>query len=189
MNLLMAQALKQFQEVNGILPTKIFFYRDGVSEGQLQSLIDYEVDPLKEYLDAQYQNAGANLRFTYLVVNKKINTKIFLRTDRGFENPPSGTVVDNTITLPERYDFFLVSQNTRQGTVNPTAYNVLLDSVCLPPQKLQIFTYKLCQMYYNWNGSVRVPAPCQYAKKLAILCAKHLGRAPSGSFNNKLYFL
>jgi hypothetical protein len=30
-------------------------------------------------------------------------------------------------TLPERYDFFLVSQSVRQGTVNPTSYNVIHD--------------------------------------------------------------
>ena len=52
-------------------------------------------------------------------------------------NPPSGTVVDSDVTLPERfvlcsfalfifvdillrYDFFLVSQSVNQGTVNPT---------------------------------------------------------------------
>ena len=34
----------------------------------------------------------------------------------------SGTVVDDVVTLPERYDFFLVSQSVRQGTVNPTSY-------------------------------------------------------------------
>jgi len=43
-------------------------------------------------------------------------------------NPPSGTVVDDVVTLPERYDFFLVSQSVRQGTVNPTSYNVIKDT-------------------------------------------------------------
>ena len=27
-----------------------------------------------------------------------------------------------------RYDFFLVSQSVRQGTVNPTSYNVIKDT-------------------------------------------------------------
>ena len=43
-------------------------------------------------------------------------------------NPPSGTVVDDVVTQPERYDFFLVSQSVRQGTVNPTSYNVIEDN-------------------------------------------------------------
>ena len=40
-------------------------------------------------------------------------------------NAPSGTVVDDFVTLPERYDLYLVSQSVRQGTVS---YNVIQDS-------------------------------------------------------------
>jgi hypothetical protein len=29
-------------------------------------------------------------------------------------NPPSGTVVDDVVTLPERYDFYVISQSVRQ---------------------------------------------------------------------------
>ena len=53
-------------------------------------------------------------------------------------NPPSGTVVDDVVTLPERYDFFLVSQSVRQGTVNPTSYNVIKDTSGLKPDHLQV---------------------------------------------------
>ena len=28
--------------------------------------------------------------------------------------------------------------------------------------------YKLTHLYFNWPGTVRVPAPCQYAHKLGI---------------------
>ena len=31
-------------------------------------------------------------------------------------------------TFLSRYDFFLVSQSVRQGTVNPTSYNVIKDT-------------------------------------------------------------
>ena len=43
-------------------------------------------------------------------------------------NPPSGTVVDDVVTQPECYDFFLVSQSVGQGTVNHTSYNVIEDN-------------------------------------------------------------
>ena len=59
-------------------------------------------------------------------------------------NPPSGTVVDDVVTLPERYDFFLISQSVRQGTVNPTSYNVVLDESGLKPEHIQRLTYKVC---------------------------------------------
>lgn len=83
----------------------------------------------------------------------RLNTRIF----KGDKNPGPGTVVDDVITLPERYDFFLVSQSVRQGTVSPTSYNVIHDSLQLPPDKMQILTYKMCHLYYNWSGEYFIP--------------------------------
>lgn len=57
-----------------------------------------------------------------------------------------------------RYDFFLVSQHVRQGTVTPTHYNVVYDESGLKPDHLQRLTYKLTHMYYNWPGTIRVPS-------------------------------
>ena len=73
-----------------------------------------------------------------------------------------------------RYDFFLVSQSVNQGTVNPTSYNVVKDTSGLLPKHIQALTYKLTHLYYNWPGTVRVPAPCQYAHKLAFLVSNDL---------------
>lgn len=39
-----------------------------------------------------------------------------------------------------RFDFFIVSQIARQGTVSPTSYNVIHDSTMLDPGKVQQFT-------------------------------------------------
>ena len=73
-----------------------------------------------------------------------------------------------------RYDFFLVWQSVNQGTVNPTSYNVVKDTSGLLPKHIQALTYKLTHLYYNWPGTVRVPAPCQYAHKLAFLVSSNL---------------
>lgn len=53
-----------------------------------------------------------------------------------------------------RYDFFIVSQSVREGTVTPTHYNVIYDTVCLRPNTVQRLTYQLCHMYYNWAVSI-----------------------------------
>jgi len=34
---------------------------------------------------------------------------------------------------------------------------------------VQLLTYKLCYTYYNVSGSIKVPAPIQYAHRLANL--------------------
>jgi len=40
-----------------------------------------------------------------------------------------------------------------------------------------------------WQGTIRVPAPCQYAHKLAFLVGQSLHRDPSLSLADKLYYL
>ncbi len=104
-------------------------------------------------------------------------------------NPPAGTVVDDVITLPERYDFYLISQSVRQGTVTPTSYNIIKDTSRLTPDRMQILTYKMCHLYYNWSGTTRVPAVVQYAHKLAFLVGQYLQAAPNKLLEKQLYFL
>jgi len=181
----MTQAVSKFREVNaGKLPSRIIVYRDGVGEGQIKFVHDVEMAQVKEALEKVYNDQPVKL--AYIIVTKRINTRIF--TDRHMNAPP-GSVVDDVITDPEKYDFFLVSQSVNQGTVSPTSYNVISDSVNLPPGKLQRLTYKMCHMYFNWSGTVRVPAPCQYAHKLAFLVGQAIHREPRQELCDLLYFL
>lgn len=67
-------------------------------------------------------------------------------------------VGNGVLTLPgsfslSRYDFFIVSQAVRSGSVSPTHYNVIYDSSGLKPDHIQRLTYKLCHVYYNWPVS------------------------------------
>ncbi|XP_067630737.1 protein aubergine [Eurosta solidaginis] len=183
----MTYALKAYRNEHGGLPKKILFYRDGVGDGQLHQVFNTEVKFLKDKLDEIYKNAGeaTPCPLAFIVVSKRINTRYFVNG----RNPPPGTVVDDIITLPERYDFFLVSQSVRQGTVSPTSYNVIYDTMGLDPDKIQVLTYKMTHLYYNWSGTCRVPAVCQYAHKLAFLVAESLNRLPSNALEKQLYFL
>ncbi|EDW02946.1 protein piwi [Drosophila grimshawi] len=181
------KALRKYREEQNALPARIIFYRDGVSSGSLKQLFEYEVKDIVEKLDAEYQKAEANPpKFAYIVVTKSSNTRFF--GDRR-ENPPPGTVVDDVVTLPERYDFYLVSQTVRQGTVSPTSYNVLYSKIHLSPDRIQKLTYKMCHLYYNWSGTTRVPAVCQYAKKLATLVGTNLHAIPQNALEKKFYYL
>ena len=59
----------------------------------------------------------------------------------------------------------------------------------LPVDRMQALTYKMCHMYFNWSGTIRVPAPCQYAHKLADLVGSIIQDAPRPRLMNNLYFL
>lgn len=83
------------------------------------------------------------------------------------DNPGPGTVVDHNVTARHLFDFYLVSQHVNQGTVSPTHYIVLRDAGYWPPDVLQKLSYKACHLYYNWCGTVRVPAPVQVSARRA----------------------
>lgn len=46
-------------------------------------------------------------------------------------------------------------------------YFVAVDDCHIPKDQLHEFTYQLSHMYYNWEGPIKVPAPCMYAHKIA----------------------
>ena len=76
------------------------------------------------------------------------------------------------------------------GTVTPVHYNIIYDTTDLNADKFQRLSYKLTHLYYNWPGTVRVPAPCQYAHKLATLIGDHLHQeVADGNLCDKLYYL
>lgn len=179
----MALALREFVRVNKVLPDRIVIYRDGVGEGQLHYVYHHEVNQIKEALTSVY--GGPTWKLGYIIVTKRLNTRLFLNR----RNPGPGTVVDDVITNPDHFDFFLVSQTVRQGTVAPTGYNVIHDNLGLAPDHIQQLSYKMTHLYYNWSGTVRVPAPCQYAHKLAFLVGQSLHRQPHDDLNTQLYFL
>ncbi|XP_011202861.2 protein piwi [Bactrocera dorsalis] len=186
---MMTKALRQYRrEHENKLPTRILFYRDGVGEGSLRQVYEHEVKDVVEKLDQEYKRCGSEKppMFAYVVVSKSINTRFFM--NRG-QNPTPGTIVDDVVTLPERYDFFLVSQSVRQGTVSPTSYNIVYSNIRLTPDQMQLLTYKMTHLYYNWSGTTRVPAVCQYAKKLATLVATSLYQPPQNALEKKLYYL
>ncbi|KAG5678595.1 hypothetical protein PVAND_008256 [Polypedilum vanderplanki] len=188
-------AVNTFIEKYGKPPRKIIIYRNGVGDGDIERVIQHEVNDTKEKLLKTYKNYDMKLEFGFIIINKKINTRFFRKprnSREDYNNPLPGTVVDQVVTLPYRYDFYLISQSVNQGTVSPTSYNVIEDSLELNPSIIQKLTYRLCHMYYNWSGTTKVPSVVQYAKKLAFLSAQYLHNIPLNEnikSDQYLYFL
>ncbi|CAH1795347.1 unnamed protein product [Owenia fusiformis] len=184
---LVIAALRKYHEVNHSLPERIVLFRDGVGDGQLDIVGGYEVSQLAECFPVfgeEYQP-----KLTVVIVQKRINTRMFAIQGRNFENAPPGTVLDHSVTRRDRYDFFIVSQHVRQGTVTPTHYIVVHDDSSFKTDQLQRLTYKMTHLYYNWPGTVRVPAPCQYAHKLAYLVGQSLHKEPNIALCSRLFYL
>ncbi|KFW03842.1 Piwi-like 1 [Eurypyga helias] len=180
-------ALREWFKWNKYLPSRIIVYRDGVGDGQLNTLVNYEVPQFLDCLKSVGKEYSP--RLTVIIVKKRVNARFFAQSGGEFKNPPPGTIVDVEVTRPEWYDFFIVSQSVKSGCVAPTHYNVIYDTSKLKPDHVQRLTYKLCHMYYNWSGVIRVPAPCQYAHKLAFLVGQSIHKEPNLLLSDKLYYL
>lgn len=125
------------------------------------------------------------------MVNKRVKTKLIQDNNGRLENPRSGTVLDHSVTPHGLYDFFMVSQACKQGVATPSHYSVLHDSIKAKPEDIQKLTHRLCYLYYNFSGPVKIPAPVKYADKLAKMCGERGNIQPHTFFGtiNGLYFI
>ncbi|KAF7464635.1 hypothetical protein GHT09_006330 [Marmota monax] len=225
----MTGALNKWYKHNHSLPARIIVYRDGVGDGQLKTIVEYEVPQLLSSVTESSSNISVfyseilyfnlkdktttktktaklhelvlvdfflffssvvpSCRLSVIVVRKKCMPRFFTEMNHTVQNPPLGTVVDAEATRPKWYDFYLISQTACRGTVSPTYYNVIYDDNCLKPDHMQRLTFKLCHLYYNWQGLISIPAPCQYAHKLTFLVAQSIHKEPNLELANSLFYL
>jgi len=184
------KCLDAYKKNNNRLPSRIVIYRAGnitLDSGRE----DNEVQQILSIVQSMYGHEGVEdlPKLTYMIVSKRVNTRIFADKGNGvLDNPPPGTVLDHTITLKNKYQFFMISSTARQGTVTPCSYHVIYDDSNLQADKLQILTYKLCHMYFNWSGTVSVPAHVQYAHKLAQMTSIAFGGSAARSNLSDLLF-
>ncbi|KAM9252529.1 piwi-like protein 2 [Cariama cristata] len=186
LRLCLADALEHFHEMNHCLPRKIVMYRDGVSDSQLDTVLKYEIPQMQKCFST-FENYQPSM--VVVVVQKQISTNFYALTAEQFASPPPGTVIDHTVTSLDWQDFFLLAHCSRQGCSIPTRYVCVLNTANLSSEHLQRLTFKLCHLYWNWPGTVRVPAPCKYAHKLAFLSGQILHHEPSAQLCDKLFFL
>ncbi|KAK6852831.1 Piwi-domain-containing protein [Apiospora arundinis] len=74
-------------------PAKLYFFRDGVSEGQFQHVIDTEVQAIKKvFTDNEY----AKPKITVIVATKRHHIRAFLDS----KNPGPGILVEDVATHP-----------------------------------------------------------------------------------------
>ncbi|KAM9384293.1 protein argonaute-2 isoform 3-T3 [Pholidichthys leucotaenia] len=176
------ELLIQFYKSTRFKPTRIIYYRDGISEGQfsqvtyIKEVLHHELLAIREAcikLEKDYQPG-----ITFVVVQKRHHTRLFCmdRNERVGKsgNIPAGTTVDTKITHPSEFDFYLCSHAGIQGTSRPSHYHVLWDDNHFSSDELQVLTYQLCHTYVRCTRSVSIPAPAYYAHLVAFRARYHL---------------
>lgn len=145
-------------------------FRDGVSEGQYQQVMDHEVSAIRR---ACREKCKINPKITYVIVTKRHHARFFgtRRTshrdlDRN-KNIVAGTVIDTDITSSNFYDFFLNSHAGIQGTNRPSKYTVLIDENFVTADQLQNYIFSLSHGFARCTRSVSMVNSAYYAHVLA----------------------
>ncbi|KAL5968086.1 Protein argonaute-2, partial [Taenia solium] len=155
--------LKTYKRHNNSLPDMVIVYRDGVSEGQFERVLRYELEAMKA---ACRKLDSRPIPITFIVVQKRHHIRF--RPLLGNDNVLPGTVIDKEVTHKTDSEFYLCSHEGIKGTSKPAHYHVLRDDNSLSADDLQRFTYGLCHAYMRCWRSVSYPAPTYYSHLAAF---------------------
>jgi len=152
-------------------PDYVLVWRDGVGDSMIEQVEKEEIPQVRE--------ATKNAKLSYVIVQKRIMTRFFIRANNGtIGNPARGTLVESQAGSTKYKDFFLVPTICTLSTVHPVHYVIAVND-SIPMGELQQLTYNMCFMYPNWPDSIKLPAPTQCAHKLAYLVGEtHLTTDP-----------
>ncbi|XP_062507547.1 protein argonaute-2-like [Corticium candelabrum] len=185
------ELLVEYFKRTNLKPTRVIFYRDGVSEGQFSEVLVEELRAIQRACSSLEVNYRPGI--TMVVVQKRHHTRFFPVDKRDgvgkSGNIPPGTVVDRVVVHPIQFDFFLCSHQGIQGTSRPTYYHVLWDDNNFTADDLQMLTYQLCHVYVRCTRSVSLPAPVYYAHLAAYRarCYPRMSHPASSSASPRKY--
>lgn len=132
------ERLRLWRKRNTNLPEQILVYRDGVSEGQYDTVLREELPCFYAAFEKLYPAKTKKPKISIIIVGKRHHTRFYPVKpedgDRG-GNPKNGTVVDRGIT--KHWEFFLQAHTGLQGTARPAHYVVVRDEIGLGEDGLE----------------------------------------------------
>ena len=163
------EAIEAYKNINKEKPKGIIIYRQGVSLQQ------------KEYLKTEIRQIDATcstkgVLYYYVLVNTKTTFKFFEKSNKGFSNPGSGLLVIDGVTNRNFFEFYIQPQEVTQGSATPTCFHVAYGNLNFP-EMIAKFTFDLCHIYSNWQGTVRIPNVIKAAEKLSKMTVKYTQEA------------
>eukprot|EP00828_Plagiopyla_frontata_P031142 TRINITY_DN40983_c0_g1_i3.p1 TRINITY_DN40983_c0_g1~~TRINITY_DN40983_c0_g1_i3.p1 ORF type:complete len:187 (+),score=30.46 TRINITY_DN40983_c0_g1_i3:1-561(+) len=184
---------------DGLLHFIIQFKIQGISEGQREAIKAIEVSAMRNAI----KSLGLQIQIIFICIEKNTTMKFYnIQNENSMNNCPPGTLIDDPQICKED-EFFLICQKTFQGIPNPTHYFILVNDLIKSmnqeqankiKKSIEILCFKLCHLYFNWVGAIKVPAPCVYAHRLSNLVGDrwaHLDFIPHANLSTQksLYFI
>ncbi|KAK6855717.1 Protein argonaute [Apiospora arundinis] len=175
MRYLFGRLLKYWINTNKCHPKHVYFFRDGVAEGQFGQVIDTEIKELKRI----FRDAGCEIpRVTVMIATKRHHVRFFpnpndkTSADKNANALP-GTLVEHDATHPFHWDFYLSSHSAIQGTARPVHYQVIMDEAKCNPNDLQRMLYHHCYQYARSTTPVSLHPAVYYSHLASVRAASH----------------
>ena len=162
------EAIPVYEKKNGTKPKNIIIYRQGVSDN-LKEALTVEIKQIEQVCK------NNSILFYYILVNTKTSFKFFEVHGNNYYNPSAGLLVANEVTARNKFEFFIQPQQVTGGSATPTRFQVAYGNMDFP-EIIPKFTYDLCHIYSNWQGTVRIPNVIKAAEKLSKMTVKNTQR-------------
>jgi eukaryotic translation initiation factor 2C len=166
---------------SGNPPERVFYIRDGVSEGQYAAVLNEEVRDMKE----TFRKLGAKQvpKFTVIIAGKRHHIRFFPDQGKGDRNgnPLPGTLVEAGCTSPFEFDFYLCSHVAIKGTARPIHYQCILNEGNWDPAEIQSFLFEHSYQYVRSTTPVSLHPAVYYAHLAADRSRAHQNESPVSS--------
>ncbi|KAJ8516713.1 hypothetical protein ONZ45_g6006 [Pleurotus djamor] len=165
---MLVERLRLFESRNKGLPDRILIFRDGVSEGQYDTVLQEELAQIFE----AFQRLGTAGRKVYrpklsiIICGKRHHARFYPTTSAEASkngNTKPGTVVDRGVTSVFDYDFYLQAHSGLQGQVRPTHYVIIYDENGLGADEIQVGAHDFSYLYARATKAVSLIPAAYYA--------------------------
>ncbi|THG98015.1 hypothetical protein EW026_g4090 [Hermanssonia centrifuga] len=166
---MLVERLTAYRKNVKALPERVIVYRDGVSEGQYDLVIQRELPQILkafEKFNTEAQAGKYRPTLSIIVCGKRHHARFPATSlDHASKNGNTlpGTVVDQGITDVYNHDFYLQAHNGLQGSVRPTHYTIVYDENKLSADTIQTGIHNTSYLYARATKAVSLVPPAYYA--------------------------
>ena len=187
----LSNAMKAFK----VPPASCIVWRDGIADSAFGGFASDEIRGIRQGLSETVGTNKKPVDLAYITCQKRIDNKFLAMGVPGYNDgslsAPAGTMVAALQGL-ENQTFYINGRAPPYSTAKPARFVVIERDQGLMSVPVSELTWGQCHAYPNWTGSIKVPAVCQMAHKLAELAG---GMPDSGEeinhmkYSNRVHFL
>jgi hypothetical protein len=170
---MIVERLQAYRKHSKTLPDRMIVFRDGVSEGQYDEVLQHELSQIfQAFATVDPKNPKYHPVLSIIICGKRHHARFFStnseHADRNGNTLP-GTVVDKGVTSVLDFDFYLQAHAGLQGSVKSTHYVVLYDESSLTADDVQQGVHTASYLYARATKAVSLVPPAYYAD---IVCER-----------------